>query len=60
MTKEEKEIFLFEQACSIIAARLSNSSLKLNADGYLSRNLHPVYKELEKQFTVCCPSANKS
>lgn len=60
MTKEEQEIFLFEQACRIAAARLGNSALKNKTGDYLDKNLQPTYKALEKQFAKCCPTANKS
>lgn len=59
MTTEEKEIFLFEQACRIAAARLGNSALKIKTGDYLERNLQPTYKALEKQFAKCCPTASK-
>lgn len=54
MTPAEKQRFLFEQTCMLIAGRLGNSNTPLSPEDYIKKNFEDIYKalaqELEKPY----------
>lgn len=50
MTPEEKQRFLFEQTCALIAGRLGNSNTQLSPQDYIKGQFENIYKVLAQEF----------
>ncbi|ELY4122423.1 hypothetical protein SNO04_001902 [Cronobacter sakazakii] len=50
MTPKEKERFLFEQTCALIAGRLGNTNTPLAPDEYIKSYFEKIYKTLAQEL----------
>ncbi|HCL6948373.1 TPA: hypothetical protein N2R56_003488 [Enterobacter cloacae] len=50
MTPEEKERFLIEQTCALIAGRLGNTNTQLAPHEYIKSQFESIYKTLAQEI----------
>lgn len=50
MTKEEKQKFLIEQTCVLLAGRLANSHINITAKNYIETSFEETFKALSAEL----------